>query len=161
MAPASVTVFDLLCLKDNRNLNEETGQLAAGIVSEIKKIDGCQGVYFGRKIEKHDAIEATETLSFEMTPPGDSVLKSPCTECFTAYGVEDGFADNVLRFVDKADAEPPAGYYGATIGTGLESKEKGIVRMLIGWSSKAAHLQAKEIAGGGESECGYTKVLRL
>jgi hypothetical protein len=89
-----------------------------------------------------------ETAVFELLPAAgqlslrgvDGVFEAPCTEVFTAFGAEEGFIDNVSRFVDgleKVGTVPIEGYLGAVFGedVGTEGKEVGekVVRMLIGW----------------------------
>jgi hypothetical protein len=86
------------------------------------------------------------TLAF--TAPGwAAVLDAPCTEVFTGFGAEEGFAANVESFVSSVDANPPEAYRGAASGESLGGSEK-VVRMVIGWTSREAHLEAKEKPGG-------------
>jgi len=77
------------------------------------------------------------------------VLTAPCTEVFTAYDAQDGFEDNLARFVEKLAADSPKGYFGSMILRGLGEKEKTF-RMLLGWENVEAHLEAKAVVGGGE-----------
>ncbi|KAK4154623.1 hypothetical protein C8A00DRAFT_42624 [Chaetomidium leptoderma] len=89
-----------------------------------------------------------------------SVLGAPCTEVFTAYGVEEGFVGNVGRFVSCVDADPPEGYRGAAVfGDGNGDGEK-VVRMVIGWASREAHLVAKEGSGAIRENIHELRVLR-
>lgn len=79
---------------------------------------------------------------------------APCTEVFTAFGAEDGFMGNVWRFVSALDVRPPEGYEGAAVGEGIQvglDEDRGgeaVVRMVIGWVSREAHLEAKGKPGG-------------
>lgn len=92
------------------------------------------------------SINATQTLAFELTIPNENPLTAPCTEIFTAFGMEQGFDDNVARFVGAVDADKPKGYYGSAFGK--EMGEGGAFRALLGWKSVEAHTEAKGIAGG-------------
>jgi hypothetical protein len=104
------------------------------------------------------SLGAHETLAFAASPQQGwrSVLRAPCTEVFTAFGVEEGFAENVRRFVGAVDGQPPEGYRGAAFGEGVgleDGNENGdgeekAVRMVIGWTSREAHLEAKGKPGG-------------
>ena len=56
MSIASVTVFDLLELKDRAELeNEARGCLAQQVVDGIRSNEGCHNIYFGRKLEDHES----------------------------------------------------------------------------------------------------------
>ncbi|KAL2020884.1 hypothetical protein VTK56DRAFT_7875 [Thermocarpiscus australiensis] len=151
----------------------------ATLVADLEKQDGYRRAFFGQKMEDPEtgilctewssseaalryrssplasSLEAKETLAFalssERAPRGGSaVFEAPCTEVFTAFGVEEGFADNVGRFVEKVDAEAPVGYKGAAYGEGVRAEGddgEEVVRVLIGWTSKEAHFEAKERPG--------------
>ena len=119
----------------------------------------------------HDASKANKISSSRLGTLADSVathildadatavLKAPTTEVFTGYGAEPGFAENVKSFAEKVDAEKPEGYLGAVHGEVLGDISKGpdepkgkAVKLLIGWTSKEAHVEAKS-KPGGESSC--------
>jgi hypothetical protein len=112
---------------------------------------------------------AKETFAFEQQQQQQqqqqgwrAALGAPCTEVFTAYGVEEGFAEgNVGRFVSAVGARPPEGFRGVAFGDSVSvpggdgddgdgEGEERAVRMVIGWVSREAHLEAKGAAGGGE-----------
>jgi hypothetical protein len=103
------------------------------------------------------SLGAHETLAFVTSSPQvwHLVLGAPCTEVFTAFGVEEGFAENVGRFVGAVDGDAPEGYRGAAFGESVDLEEDGngdggekAVRMVIGWTSREAHLEAKGKPGG-------------
>lgn len=101
------------------------------------------------------------------SPSRGSALEAPCTEVFTAFGAEERFRENVGRFVEAVERMPPEGYLGAWFGESVEEEEEGegekgvreggekeeggqgrVVRMLLGWTSREAHLAAKGVPGG-------------
>jgi hypothetical protein len=93
---------------------------------------------------------ATKEGALAFNAPGwAAVFGQPCTEVFTGFGVEEGFTGNVGRFAHKMKENPPEGYKGVAFGEsiGLEGEEKA-VRMVIGWTSREAHLEAKQKPGG-------------
>ena len=94
---------------------------------------------------------ASHTLNADAT----AVLEAPTTEIFTGYGAETGFAENVKDFSEKVDAEKPEGYLGAVHGEVLEEISQApdgpkgkAVKLVIGWTSKDAHIEAKGKPGG-------------
>lgn len=88
-----------------------------------------------------------------------AVVSAPCTEIFTAFGAEEGFVANVGRFVAAVDANQPEGYKGGSfaesVDLSLESttQQDKVVRMLIGWTSREAHIEAKAKPGGELCQC--------
>lgn len=96
------------------------------------------------------AGKENETLVFNA--PGDwaAVLAAPCTEVFTSFGVEEGFAANAVQFTSSLDANPPEGYKGAAFGEGIVGGEgqDRTARMVLGWTSREAHYEAKGKPGG-------------
>lgn len=98
---------------------------------------------------------ADSVTSHTLNADATAVLEAPTTEIFTGYGAEPGFADNVKDFTDKVDADNPEGYLGAVHADVLEeiSQEpdgpKGkAVKLVIGWTSRDAHFEAKGKPGG-------------
>ncbi len=85
---------------------------------------------------------------FEFEAGSDKVLGVPTTEVFSAWGIEEGFYENVKTFVAKVDGEKPKGYFGAVLGKGVEDGD--VLRGLLGWESVAAHGAAKAQEGGGK-----------
>ncbi|KAK4242359.1 hypothetical protein C8A03DRAFT_11478 [Achaetomium macrosporum] len=160
-------------------------QPAASVVEEIKKQDGLQRVFFGSKMEDvNRGILCTEWSSREaalnyrssglasslaakeeplafIAPGWGTVFEQPCTEVFTGFGALEGFAGNVGRFVQKMKENPPEGYRGVAFGesVGLEGEEKA-VRMVIGWTSREAHLEAKEKPGAIQDNIHELRTLR-
>ncbi|KAK4044536.1 hypothetical protein C8A01DRAFT_42716 [Parachaetomium inaequale] len=94
-----------------------------------------------------------------------AALGAPCTEVFTAFGVEDGFAEgNVGRFVSAVGARPPEGFEGLAFGESVQGDDGGgeerAVRMVIGWVSREAHLEAKGAPGAIQENIHELRVLR-
>ena len=95
-----------------------------------------------------------------LSPPDavGAALAAPTVEVFTGYGAEAGFEDNVRDFSAKVDAEKPTGYHAAAVGPVADPVAKGeaqgdadkglAVKLVIGWDSKEAHLEAKGKSGG-------------
>lgn len=85
-----------------------------------------------------------------------AALAAPTTEVFTGYGAEPGFEASVREFAARVDAERPAGYRGCAVGPVAEAVcgptgggEKSLaVKLVVGWDSKEAHLEAKGKPGG-------------
>jgi hypothetical protein len=109
-----------------------------------------------------ELLDVKETLAFALGASSQrrqawrAALRAPCTEVFTAFGVEEGFAENVARFVGAVGGERPEGFEGAGwvgegVGVGVAGEEvdgEKVVRMVIGWTSREAHLEAKGRPGG-------------
>lgn len=104
-------------------------------------------------------LDVKETLGFvfdasQQRQTWRSALRAPCTEVFTAFGAEEGFAENVARFVAAVGDERPEGFEGASwFGEDVDLVEvdgdgEKVVRMVIGWASREAHLEAKARPGG-------------
>ncbi|KAL2122694.1 hypothetical protein VTJ04DRAFT_3149 [Mycothermus thermophilus] len=95
-----------------------------------------------------------------------AVVSAPCTEIFTAFGAEEGFVANVGRFVAAVDANQPEGYKGGSfaesVDLSLESttQQDKVVRMLIGWTSREAHIEAKAKPGAIQDNIELLRVLR-
>ncbi|KAL2132626.1 hypothetical protein VTI74DRAFT_3565 [Chaetomium olivicolor] len=164
MAASPVIVFQAL---------SQTQQPSATAVEEIKKQDGFQRAFFGLKMEdpetailatewssREEALgyhrsssspDAKETLAFvpaAAREAWDAAFQAPCTEVFTGFGAEEGFVANVGQFVRGVEGNRPEGFWGAAWGGSVALDEKGeydgdVVRMVIGWTSKEAHLEAK------------------
>lgn len=92
-------------------------------------------------------VKETLVIALSPSPSQGPVFDAPCTEIFTAFGAEEGFAGNVGRFVRAVDGAPPVGYRGAVFGESVGDGER-IVRLAIGWESREAHLEAKGRPGG-------------
>lgn len=88
------------------------------------------------------------------SPPASlaAALDAPCTEVFTGSGTEPAFADAVGAFKAAVDAEAPPGYHGAAVcdsGASGDGDGSGrVVKLVIGWDSREAHLEAKAQKGG-------------
>jgi hypothetical protein len=93
---------------------------------------------------------AREVTAFASGPEWARLLAAPCTEVFTAFGVEEGFGEGAERFMRAVGANPPEGYYGAAFGEGVGDGEGGekASRMVLGWVSREAHFEAKGKPGG-------------
>ncbi|KAL2269962.1 hypothetical protein VTJ83DRAFT_2146 [Remersonia thermophila] len=116
------------------------------------------------------SLAAKETLGF--VAAGDkqqdvlSVTSAPCTEIFTAFGAEEGFVANVGRFVAAVDANQPEGYKGASYAQSVHlaaepsAQQDAVVRMLIGWTSREAHIEAKAKPGAIQDNIQELRVLR-
>lgn len=98
-------------------------------------------------------------------------LESPTTEVFTGYdALQSAFAAAVRTFTKVVDAQPPKGYHGAAV---LETVEDvalspeaaqaapelvswvgSAVKLIIGWTSKEAHLEAKAKEGPIQTNIG-------
>jgi len=83
-----------------------------------------------------------------------NVLSAPTTELFTAFGVEDGFLENVRVFSANVDAAALEGYHGSAVGEVVEAiaqdhgGEPGeAVMLVIGWDSVDKHLEEKAKPG--------------
>ncbi|KAH6619827.1 hypothetical protein B0J18DRAFT_435101 [Chaetomium sp. MPI-SDFR-AT-0129] len=96
--------------------------------------------------------ESKETVAITAAPGQDweSALRAPCTEVFTAYGPENGYVEGTGRFVSAVDTSPAEGYKGAAFGSGVVQRrkegdvdEEQVVRLVLGWTSREAHLEAK------------------
>ncbi|KAG7292388.1 hypothetical protein NEMBOFW57_002423 [Staphylotrichum longicolle] len=122
----------------------------------------------GAKVQTQ--VKVNETLGFDASPSASAAweraLMAPCTEVFTAFGAEDGFVGNVWRFVSALDVRPPEGYEGAAVGegiqVGLDDDKEGevVVRMVIGWVSREAHLEAKGKPGAIQDNIHELRTLR-
>jgi len=99
-----------------------------------------------------------EQVSF--TPAADSsalmsLLLSPFLEVFTAYGTKKGYSGATSALRQDVDSTPPKGYLGSAVGETLkdvdvtgggarDAPEKGpAVKLLMGWESMDAHIEAK------------------
>lgn len=83
------------------------------------------------------------------------MLSAPTTEVFTGYGAEPGFEATVRKFASLLDADAPAGYHGGVVGPTAEDVSNGdrsvtgpAVKLVVGWDSKEAHVEAKEKTAG-------------
>ncbi|KAL2255540.1 hypothetical protein VTK26DRAFT_3161 [Humicola hyalothermophila] len=180
MAASPVVVFQTLASKDG-----QTPRVSSDLAEGIRKQDGFQGASFGLKMEDPDtgifctewssresatsylsslgtSVEAKETLLIAMTSPSRRALEAPCTEIFTAFGAEEGFMEAVGRFVAAVEKTPPVGYLGAQFGesTGGDGDGDKAVRMLLGWTSKEAHLEAKGAPGAIQDNIHELRALR-
>ncbi|KAK4128205.1 hypothetical protein N657DRAFT_638629 [Parathielavia appendiculata] len=184
--PSSVVVFQAL---------SQTQAPSAAVLEELKQQSGFQRAFFGVKMEEPEtgilctewssvakaarglycssSLGAHETLAFAVPQAWSSVLSGPCTEVFTAFGAEDGFVENVRRFVGAVDDNPPEGYRGAAVGEGVGltdgdgngngnrgGENEKLVRMVIGWTSREAHLEAKGQPGAIQDNIHELRVLR-
>jgi heme-degrading monooxygenase HmoA len=137
-------------------------------IAELKKQAGCLRVFFGRMIEDSSkglicalwdspssasaviSQDKPESVGFGLTPTAAdsdpySWIEGPCTEIATANGLESGFLDNMQLFLAKIDADKAKGYLGSACGKTLDGD---MARLVIGWESREAHLEAKSIPGG-------------
>ncbi|KAI9171592.1 hypothetical protein HJFPF1_01078 [Paramyrothecium foliicola] len=79
------------------------------------------------------------------------VLASPCVECFTAYGVEDGWLrDHMAPFAKAVVGGKLPGHHGFAYGQFEQPAEHGFgfpagtaVRGLLGWDTVDAHLSQR------------------
>ncbi|KAK0669409.1 hypothetical protein QBC41DRAFT_274713 [Cercophora samala] len=160
---ATVTLFQTL----NVESLDSDKQLPGDVVNEMKAQSGFQQGFFGQKLEDpgtwvlatewlspsaankyiastKDHVQAKETLAYQFDT---AVLKAPCTEVFTAFETEEGFEEQVGRFVSAVEGDKPEGYEGADYGGEVKVDGDGdgekSVRMVIGWVSKEAHVEAK------------------
>ncbi|KAK4171470.1 hypothetical protein QBC36DRAFT_339894 [Triangularia setosa] len=112
-------------------------------------------------IKDHVKAKGTFAYSFDV-----AVLKAPCTEVFTAFGAEDGFEEQVGRFVTAVKGDMPEGYKGADYGGEVKVDGEGggngekSVRMVIGWVSKEAHVEAKGKPGAIQENIGELRTKR-
>ena len=74
-----------------------------------------------------------------------AALDAPCTEVFTAYGAEPAFPGAVAAFAAGVAAAPPPAYRGAAVcDSAGEIEGLGrVVKLVVGWESREAHLEAK------------------
>ncbi|KAK1757486.1 hypothetical protein QBC47DRAFT_157363 [Echria macrotheca] len=83
----------------------------------------------------------------------EKVLRAPCVEVFTAFQAQDGFGENVERFLRAMDVEEdkPKGYHGGVVllqKGDVKGGEGKVYRALLGWDSVEAHSRAKGEEGG-------------
>ncbi|KAK4195174.1 hypothetical protein QBC40DRAFT_316912 [Triangularia verruculosa] len=176
---SSVTVFQTLYVG---SLDIEK-QFLGDVVTKLKSQSGFQQGFLGSKLEDPETwvlasewssastareyiasvqdLEAKEISAFSLDT---GVLKAPCTEVFTAFGTEEGFEEQVGRFVTAVDENKPEGYKGADYGGEVkvvdgEEGEKS-VRMVIGWVSKEAHVEAKGKPGAIQENIGELRTKR-
>lgn len=64
--------------------------------------------------------------------------------------------------MSAVDTSPAEGYKGAAFGSGVVQRrkegdvdEEQVVRLVIGWTSREAHLEAKGKPGGEYPPCSY------
>ncbi|SPQ18871.1 431b65df-f055-47f0-b2f0-fa0f1d8c0597 [Thermothielavioides terrestris] len=105
------------------------------------------------------------TLVLSAPGPWAAVLRAPCTEVFTAFGVEDGFGANAAEFMRSLDGNPPEGYKGAAFGESLADADVDVAgertaRMVLGWTSREAHLEAKAKPGAIQDNIHLVRTLR-
>ncbi|KAL1902784.1 hypothetical protein Sste5346_000694 [Sporothrix stenoceras] len=98
-------------------------------------------------------------------------LESPTTEVFTGYdALQSAFAAAVRTFTSAVDAQPPKGYHGAAVMETVEdvalsptaaeaapaliSWVGSAVKLIIGWTSREAHLEAKAQPGPIQTNIG-------
>ncbi|KAL1843025.1 hypothetical protein VTJ49DRAFT_3339 [Mycothermus thermophilus] len=116
------------------------------------------------------SLAAKETLGFVAAGGKQqdllSVTSAPCTEIFTAFGAEEGFVANVGRFVAAVDANQPEGYKGASyaqsidLATESSTQQETVLRVLIGWTSREAHIEAKAKPGAIQDNIHELRALR-
>jgi len=87
-------------------------------------------------------------------------LDAPCTEVFTAYGAEPAFPAATAAFAAKVAAEPPAAFRGAAVcdsGDDVDAADRRgrVVKLLVGWDSREAHLAAKGKPGRKSRRLGF------
>ncbi|EGS17971.1 uncharacterized protein CTHT_0059840 [Thermochaetoides thermophila DSM 1495] len=144
-------------------------QLSASLVDQIKQQDGFKRAFFGPKIEDRtkgvlatewsstaaalayrssNLVASDEQLAIELASPGLSepygqTLDAPCTELFTAYGIEDVFVENTGKFLGLI--KETEGFLGAQFGeaVGRGEGEERAARVVIGWRQKEDHDRSK------------------
>lgn len=98
-------------------------------------------------------VEKDSMHQVPLGPKAGVALGAPCTEIFTAFGIESTFPENMGSFVKAMDAASPEGYHG--IGWGIVEEEiaaptgkKGpAALMAVGWDSEDAHMRVKGSPG--------------
>ncbi|KAK0729362.1 hypothetical protein B0T21DRAFT_385435 [Apiosordaria backusii] len=176
---STVTIFQAL----NAESLDTEKHLPGDVVTKIKSQSGFQQGFFGHKLEDTDTwvlatewsspsaakdyitsisdhVRAKETLAYSFDT---AVLKAPCTEVFTAFGTEEGFDEQVGRFVAAIEGNKPEGYKGAAFGADVKvdgNGEERSVRMVIGWVSKEAHVEAKGKPGAIQEHIGELRTKR-
>jgi len=100
-------------------------------------------------------VASDEQLAIELASPGLSepygqTLDAPCTELFTAYGIEDVFVENTGKFLGLI--KETEGFLGAQFGeaVGRGEGEERAARVVIGWRQKEDHDRSKADAESGE-----------
>ncbi|GAB1311113.1 ABM domain-containing protein [Madurella fahalii] len=104
----------------------------------------------------------TASSSFLSGVDAGRVFEAPCTEVFTAFDAEPGFMGNCERFLAMVDGARPDGYLGGALGAVEEEEDGGkkMVGMVIGWTSKEAHLEAKGKPGAIQDNIHELRTLR-
>ena len=135
-------------------------------VDRLKSSPGVGRVFFGPVVEDPskgvvsavwssappaEATTGDDVLTFEFPGPVEAAFEAPTTEIFTAFGAESSFYGNLKLFAAKIDEEPPkTGYFANAVG---KNQGGDVLRLLIGWSSVQAHLDAKATPGGTYTNC--------
>ncbi|KXX77040.1 hypothetical protein MMYC01_206106 [Madurella mycetomatis] len=104
----------------------------------------------------------TASSSFLSGADAAGLFAAPCTEVFTAFGSEPGFLGNCARFLTKVEGTRPEGYLGGALATAAVEDDGGekVVRLVIGWTSKEAHLEAKGKPGAIQDNIHELRTLR-
>ncbi|CAP69559.1 uncharacterized protein PODANS_1_12170 [Podospora anserina S mat+] len=177
---ATVTLFQTLDVESLDSGN----QLPGDAVAKVKSQPDFQQGFFGQKLEDpktwvlatewssasaakqcitriKDHVRAQETFVYQFDT---AVLKAPCTEVFTAFETEEGFEEQVARFVSAVEGDKLEGYKGADYGAEVKVDGDGAgeksVRMVIGWVSKEAHVEAKGKPGAIQENIGELRAKR-
>lgn len=86
----------------------------------------------------------------------DAVLSAPVTEIFTAWGTEEDFLKKRMEpFAKAVDEGKLDGYHAIGWGAFDQEAQDGVEvvagpasRLILGWDSKEAHLQHKDVGSG-------------
>ncbi|KAM5383618.1 hypothetical protein ACJZ2D_001855 [Fusarium nematophilum] len=90
------------------------------------------------------------------TGDAEAALHAPITEFCTCWGADETFTnDNMKPFAEACDSVAMAGFHGLAYGEFVQSEHEnpavipGLAsRLLLGWDSKEAHMQHKNVGSG-------------
>lgn len=110
------------------------------------------------KLSAFSLSASTRTIKFSPADGLSDVLTCPTTEVATAYGIEEGYENNMRAFSDvltnELKGKKDAGFHGSIVGTTVSdiSKEEGgekgpAAALLVGWDSREAHMAGRGVGG--------------